>query len=235
MGFDVWVARNDRSRGVPGHQLAELPRLKSELPWPFDDATNRTIELIDVRWLKGHAIVAAFEIESTTSIYSGLLRMSDAIAMQPNLNIPLYLVAPDERREKVLVDMNSPTFSRLSPLLPEVCRYIAFSARRERLSHVAPFVHDLKPDVLDDLSESCVIEEAYSREGAPAVLPSLGAISMPKPTLWCRSVGRSPEGSPAQSLHPSPPGHSLRVRPTIHPAAGIPKRPMAQLSSALYD
>ena len=28
--------------------------------------------------------------------------MSDLIAMQPNLNIPLYLVAPDERREKVL-------------------------------------------------------------------------------------------------------------------------------------
>ena len=41
-------------------------------------------------WLKGNAVVAAFEIESTTSIYSGLLRMSDLIAMQPNLNIPLY-------------------------------------------------------------------------------------------------------------------------------------------------
>lgn len=140
MGFDVWVARNDRSRGVPGHQFSELSRLKSELPWPFDDATNRTIELIDVLWLKGHAIVAAFEIESTTSIYSGLLRMSDLIAMQPNLNIPLYLVAPDERREKVLVDVNRPTFSHLSPPLAEVCRYMAFAALRERLSQVALFV-----------------------------------------------------------------------------------------------
>jgi len=26
----------------------------------------------------------------TTSIYSGLLRMADLIAMQPNLNVPLY-------------------------------------------------------------------------------------------------------------------------------------------------
>jgi hypothetical protein len=34
------------------------------LPWPFDDATNRTIALIDVLWLKGHAIVAAFAIEA---------------------------------------------------------------------------------------------------------------------------------------------------------------------------
>jgi hypothetical protein len=160
MGFDVWVARNDRSRGVPGHQFTELPRLKLELPLQFDDATNRTIELIDVLWLKGHAIVAAFEIESTTSIYSGLLRMSDLIAMQPNLNIPLYLVAPDERREKVLVEVNRPTFSRLSPPLAEVCRYMAFAALRERLSQVAPFVRYLKPDFLDDLSESCEIEEA---------------------------------------------------------------------------
>jgi hypothetical protein len=43
MGFDVWVARHDRSRGVPGHSSAELPRLKSELPLPFDDATNPTM------------------------------------------------------------------------------------------------------------------------------------------------------------------------------------------------
>jgi len=27
---------------------------------------------------------------STTSIYSGLLRMSDLLSMQPNLNTPLY-------------------------------------------------------------------------------------------------------------------------------------------------
>ena len=44
--------------------------------------TNQTIELIDVLWLDGNAIVAAFEIESTTSIYSGLLRMSDLLARQ---------------------------------------------------------------------------------------------------------------------------------------------------------
>jgi hypothetical protein len=54
-----------------------------------------------VLWLKGQAVVAAFEIESTTSIYSGLLRMSDLISMQPNLTMPLYIVAPDEKRDKV--------------------------------------------------------------------------------------------------------------------------------------
>jgi hypothetical protein len=107
--------------------------LKEDLPVQFDEATTKTIEYIDVLWLKGNAIIAAFEVESTTSIYSGLLRMSDLIAMQPNLNIPLYLVAPDERREKVFIEVNRPTFSRLTPPLSEMCQFISFSTLRERL------------------------------------------------------------------------------------------------------
>jgi predicted RNA-binding protein len=160
MGFDVWVARNDRSRKVKGNTIADLPKLKSELPLQFDEATNKTIELIDVLWLQGNAIAAAFEVESTTSIYSGLLRMSDLIAMQPNLNIPLYLVAPDDRREKVISEVNRPTFSRLSPPMSEVCRFISFSSLRDRLKQAEPFIKYMKADFLEELSESCEIEEA---------------------------------------------------------------------------
>lgn len=159
LGLDVWVARNDRSRSSNGNRFADLPRLRRELPRQFDEATSRTIELIDVLWLRGTAIVAAFEIESTTVIYSGLLRMADLLAMQPNLNIPLYVVAPDDRREKVLVEVNRPTFSRLSPPLREACRFIAFSTLRERLPELAPYVQYLKPNVLAELSESCEIVE----------------------------------------------------------------------------
>ena len=160
MGFDLWVARNDRGRQFKGQRFADLPRLKSELPLQFDEATNRTIELIDVLWLNGNAIVAAFEIESTTSIYSGLLRMADLIAMQPNLTIPLYLVAPDERRQKVIGEVNRPTFRRLSPPLFEVCRFISFSDLRARLKEAEPLIRYLKPEFLEELSESCEIEEA---------------------------------------------------------------------------
>ena len=158
MGFDVWVARNDRGRQLRGQGNAEMPKLKTELPLQFDEATNRTIELIDVLWLNGNAIVAAFEIESTTSIYSGLLRMSDLIAMQPNLNIPLYLVAPDERRQKVIDEVNRPTFRRLSPPLFEVCRFISFSELRVRLKEAGSLVRYLKPEFLEEISESCEIE-----------------------------------------------------------------------------
>jgi hypothetical protein len=53
----------------------------------------------------------------------------------------------------VLIEVNRPTFSRLSPPLAEVWRYIAFSSLRGRLSRMAPFVRYLKPDFLNDLSE----------------------------------------------------------------------------------
>lgn len=159
MGFDVWVARNDRNRSYDGNRFSSLNALRDSLPRQFDDATNKTVELIDVLWLSKNTIIAAFEIESTTSIYSGLLRMGDLVAMQPNLKIPLFLVAPEDRREKVVAEVNRPTFSRLEPRLAEICRYISFDALRQRLSHLKDVVRYLKPDFLEELSESCDLEQ----------------------------------------------------------------------------
>ena len=160
MGLDVWVARNDRGREAYGRKFTDIPRLKKELPLQFDEVTNRTIELIDVLWLRGNAIVAAFEIESTTSIYSGLLRMSDLVTMQPNLNIPLYLVAPDERRDSVIKEVNRPTFSRRTPSMKDICSYISFSTLRQEMEQVAGHTRYLKPEFLEKLAELCVPDEA---------------------------------------------------------------------------
>lgn len=158
MGFDVHVARNDQSKVWKGQRLGDMPRRREQLPQQFDLVTNQTIELIDVLWLDGNAIVAAFEIESTTSIYSGLLRMSDLVARQPNISVPLFLVAPDERREKVIQQVNRPTFERMKPPLVEVCRYISFEGFREALTAAQNFVTFLKADWLQNISESCALE-----------------------------------------------------------------------------
>ncbi len=136
MGFDIWVARNDRSRNWNGKVLGELPRVIDELPTQFNEATNRTIELIDVLWLKGNSIASAFEVECTTSVYSGLLRMSDLLALQPNIDIKLFLVAPDERREKVKQEILRPTFSLREKPLAEVCGFIGFGKLTEKLEGI---------------------------------------------------------------------------------------------------
>jgi hypothetical protein len=39
--------------------------------------------------------VRAFEVEHTTAIYSGLLRMADLLSLVPNMDIKLHIVAPE--------------------------------------------------------------------------------------------------------------------------------------------
>jgi hypothetical protein len=161
MGLDLWVAKNDRGKEIKGQRFTDLPRLKKALPLTFDDITNKTIELIDVLWLKQSNILAAFEIESTTSIYSGILRMADLIAMQPNINIPLYIVAPDDRRAKVYSEVNRPVFSSLSTPMNEICKYISFSSLRNCIGKAGSMIKYLKPEFLDDIAETC---ELYQDE-----------------------------------------------------------------------
>lgn len=84
-----------------------------DLPLNYDQTTLDTIEQIDVIWLKRRSIARAFEVEHTTAVYSGLLRMADLLALQPNMDIRLHIVAPDERRDKVFREMLRPVFSLL--------------------------------------------------------------------------------------------------------------------------
>ena len=150
MGLDVWVARNDRGKVWQGQALGSMPRMLESLPTQFNEQTNRTIELIDVLWLRGNSVQAAFEIEATTSIYSGLLRMSDLLALQPNLDIDLYPVAPDERRDKVSQEMLRPTFQLREKPVSKVCGFLSFSTLTEKIEGARNLglSQSLKPDFL---------------------------------------------------------------------------------------
>jgi len=66
-------------------------------------------------------------VEHTTAIYSGLLRMSDLVSMQPNIKVDLFMVAPDQRQETIASEIHLPTFSRKKPPLPKICRFIPYS------------------------------------------------------------------------------------------------------------
>jgi hypothetical protein len=155
MGFELWVARNDRSKVWDGTNLGSLPGMVDQLPTQFNEATNRTIELIDVLWLKGNSIVAAFEVEATTSVYSGLLRMSDLLALQPNLSINLFLVAPDDRRDKVESELMRPTFKLREKPLAFLCGFLGFDSLVEKLEGIQQLglASSLKPDFLQKTAE----------------------------------------------------------------------------------
>lgn len=145
MGFNIWIPRNDRSR-VLHEWKASNDTLLEQLPLNYDEATLRTIEQIDVLWLKKRSIVRAFEVEHTTSVYSGILRMADLLALQPNMDIKLHIVAPASRKDKVFQEIQRPVFSLLEKgALSQYCTYISYDslselAKQKHLSHLSDSV-----------------------------------------------------------------------------------------------
>ena len=131
MGFTVWLPRHDRSNIIRLWEPKDGVLLEA-LPLNYDETTLKTIEQIDVLWLQGRSIVRAFEVEHSTAIYSGILRMADLLALQPNMDIRLHLVAPYGRKEKVLQEIQRPVFSLLDRApLSEICSFISYDSVRE--------------------------------------------------------------------------------------------------------
>jgi hypothetical protein len=151
MGLSIWLPKADRApvlRAMGTDALTLLDRL----PLNYDDTTLRTIEQIDVLWLRGRSIVRAFEVEHTTSVYSGILRMADLLALQPNMDIKLHIVAPLAKQEKVFNEIRRPVFSLLERgPLAESCTYLSYDSLRVLASqkHLA----HLSDSVLDEYAE----------------------------------------------------------------------------------
>jgi hypothetical protein len=132
MGFKIWIPRSDRVR-VRELALETLPgAFLEDLPLNYESTTLGTIEQIDILWVKGRWIARAFEVEHTTAVYSGLLRMADLISLQPNIDVRLHIVAPAVRREKVFREMLRPVFSLLDRgPLSHSCTFISYDSVNE--------------------------------------------------------------------------------------------------------
>jgi hypothetical protein len=136
-GCSVWVPVNDRNLSYGKKPFAK--RTLSRFPnFGFDENTRRIVQNIDVLWLTRNVILKAFEIESTTSVYSGLLRMNDLVLAQPNVNVDLYISAPLRRRNKVLTELLRPSFQHLLPK----CQYLSFEEVEKQATQLDQFPVD---------------------------------------------------------------------------------------------
>ena len=152
LGLDVWTPRNDRERVLAVLGRSDDVRFLERLPLNYDEATLRTIENIDVLWLRRRSIVRAFEVEHTTAIYSGILRMADLLALQPNMEIRLHIVAPPERREKVFEELRRPVFSLLERgPLADLCTYLSYEGLDELTA--LPNLQHMRDSVIDEYTE----------------------------------------------------------------------------------
>ncbi|MFV2015711.1 MAG: hypothetical protein ACC656_09805 [Candidatus Heimdallarchaeota archaeon] len=122
IGYDVITATNDKSRSYQGNNFSQISL--SELPIISPDlGTQKSISLIDVMWLDNGQMVCAFEIESSTSINSGILRLNNLALSLPDVkNIRFFIVIPDSREAEVIAKLKLPTWRQSEKIF-----YIKFS------------------------------------------------------------------------------------------------------------
>lgn len=124
-GFDVWVASNDREESYSGIKFSSLAL--EEIPVFGAPKAISMSKRIDVIWFEkgSHKPVRFFEIEHTTPIYSGLLRLNDVLMDYP---IPkATIVVPEDRLDKVDTEINRPTFRDLAV----VCNFLTYKEVEE--------------------------------------------------------------------------------------------------------
>ncbi|HHJ15805.1 MAG TPA: hypothetical protein ENJ80_03820 [Gammaproteobacteria bacterium] len=136
LGYDVISASNDRSRCHAGNNfsflcLPEFPDIN------VDTDTRNTISLIDVMWFEkgSKRIVSAFEVEKSTSIYSGILRLTDLYRSFPQDPSTLFLIIPDKREKELLLQLHRPSLRSSNIEM----HYILFSDLKSHCDAICKF------------------------------------------------------------------------------------------------
>jgi len=107
-GHSIWIGKreqHERDSGLvaKGKTLKEYMTLKQ---LKVDNASNQSvIENIDLIWIKGKEIKAIFEIESTTTMTSALMRGSNV-----DERVDKFMVLPEEREGQLRNKLTSPLF-----------------------------------------------------------------------------------------------------------------------------
>ncbi len=132
VGCEVWIAANDHGKSWHGERLGDLS-LKT-LPPLVDTTFRRLLNFIDVLWLRGEDVIAAYEIEHTTSISSGLLRLYDLDALCPTRIMHLCIVIPNPALKRIQAVLARPAFQRLQ--MQERCLIIQEETLLQQAEHI---------------------------------------------------------------------------------------------------
>jgi len=137
LGCNIWIAKNDWNNTYQGEKLGDFT-IEKFPEVGLDSSVQNKLEYIDVVWFKGTKhIVAAFEVEHSTSIYSGILRLSDLTLMAPNLNFKFYIIVPEGRLQDVRKQLSRPTFQ--SAGLNEMCGFFSEELLIEKFRGIMEF------------------------------------------------------------------------------------------------
>lgn len=136
LGYDPIAAANDRGKcysevNFSFISLNQFPEMK------VDKETLGTIQLIDIIWFERNSNkpVCAFEVEKSTSIYSGILRLSDLAISFTDHQTSLFIIVPDSREKEVVMQLNRPSIRNSNLII----KYILFSDLREHCDALCKF------------------------------------------------------------------------------------------------
>ena len=111
---------------------------------PAIERAGDLVRLIDVLWLAKteDKVEVAFEVEHTTSIHSGIVRLLDlACGIEGNVG-SLLVVAPDEREDEVRTQLARPAFRRIADL---GIRYLPYGELAQHRGAMARFGTGVQP------------------------------------------------------------------------------------------
>jgi 16S rRNA G966 N2-methylase RsmD len=107
-GYDIWIGQREQRElagGLAGTIV--LRDLVTAKPRVLAGVSNlRPVLDMDLLWLRGNKVMRAFEVESTTTMTSGLQRGSNL-----PVDVPKTMVIPEERERDFERKMKSPLFS----------------------------------------------------------------------------------------------------------------------------
>lgn len=136
LGYDVTPASNDKSKAYNGNNfsfisLQQFPQIDT------DKDTQTTIKLIDVLWFqKGtNNVIGAFEVEKSTSIYSGILRLTDLHFSIADGDEVFYIIIPNSREKDVIAQLSRPSIKNQNINI----KYILFSDLRTNCDAICKF------------------------------------------------------------------------------------------------
>lgn len=123
-GYHIWIPQNDR-RKLDWSILPHRFEIALNLPIVLKDSIPYLQE-IDVIWIErgSNKFKALYEVEHSTTVYSGLLRFNDVYLS--SIPVERFAIVSNEKRRSVFTtQINRPTFRKSG--LSEICTFFEYA------------------------------------------------------------------------------------------------------------
>ena len=128
MNFKIWIPMDVRSQVLQIWKPTGETLLDT-LPLNLDYLTLRTVETIDLLWVRDRSIARAFEVEDSSSYHKGVMRLADLATLQSGLVQNTYIVGPEKLQSAVLGQVARPVFAlSQNNSLASSCGFLSFEA-----------------------------------------------------------------------------------------------------------